>query len=97
LPVPADFDAGRGPIEPAYAGSWLAVDLIARQQGAAAVVRFYREAAGEGPAAAFRDVLGVGQAEFVARWRAAITDLARSSAPSTSSPTSTSSSTAGTP
>jgi hypothetical protein len=87
LPVPSDFDAGRGPIEPAYAGSWLAVDMIARRKGAAAVVRFYREAAGQGLPAAFSDVLGVGQAAFVAQWRAAITDLARSSTPSPTSGT----------
>ena len=91
LPGPEQFDATRPSISAAYAAGWLAVDLIDRQYGPAAVIRFYRTAAGIGSAgvgsagtvgseqaldAAFRGVLGTDQQAFVARWRAAVADLA---------------------
>ena len=46
LPDEADFDPTRARIAPAYAGAWLALDLIARDGGVARVVAFYRAAAG---------------------------------------------------
>ena len=51
LPGPEEFDATRPSISAAYAAGWLAVDLIARQYGPAAVIRFYRTAAGIGSGA----------------------------------------------
>ena len=51
LPDPQDFDPSRSRIAPAYAGAWLAMDLIARTGGPREVVAFYREAAGINPAA----------------------------------------------
>jgi hypothetical protein len=88
LPAADEFDASPGPAGPAYEGSWLAVDLIARLRGPAAVLRFYREAAGSaagGSAAgtvdgrlrrAFSDVLGCDQGSFVTRWRSDLRALA---------------------
>jgi len=51
LPDAQDFDPSRSRIAPAYAGAWLAMDLIARTGGPREVVAFYREAAGINPAA----------------------------------------------
>jgi hypothetical protein len=75
LPGPEAFDAARGPVEASYAAAWLAIDLVAREAGPRAPVRFYREAASNGLQAAFRDVLGSDQAGFEARWRADIRSL----------------------
>jgi len=49
LPTEDDFDPSGTDIAPAYAGSWLAMDLIARDGGTGAVVDFYRVAAGLPP------------------------------------------------
>jgi len=46
LPTEQDFDPSVTDIAPAYAGAWLAMDLIARDGGTQAVVDFYRVAAG---------------------------------------------------
>jgi hypothetical protein len=44
-----DFDPTRGEVAQAYAGSWLAVDMLAREHGDAAVTAFYRAVASAGP------------------------------------------------
>ncbi len=44
-----DFDPTRGDVDDAYAGSWVVVDLLARQHGEQALTSFYRAVAGAGP------------------------------------------------
>ncbi|MFP5346027.1 MAG: hypothetical protein ACLGIA_03235 [Actinomycetes bacterium] len=46
LPGARDFDPASGDIAPAYAGAWVAVQLIADRYGQEQLVRFYREASG---------------------------------------------------
>lgn len=54
LPTASDFDPRNADIGPAYAGAWIAVDLIARTKGKAALVRFYEQVCGLGPGAGAR-------------------------------------------
>lgn len=72
LPGDEDFAFGRSAAElsRAYEGGWLACLLVAREWGAKAPAELYRAVAGKGTDAALREVLGVDEREFTARWRA---------------------------
>ncbi|PRY62654.1 hypothetical protein BCF74_10490 [Knoellia remsis] len=84
LPTQGDFDPSQGEIAPAYLASWLAVDLIVRRYGEAALQRFYvASTVNASPAqadtamdAAFREVLGTTRAEFTTQWLAELRRLA---------------------
>lgn len=74
LPAAGEFDASAPRLAQAYEEAWLACRLIAETSGPAALVRFYRAAAGPGDRAAvlgsaFGRVLGTTEAAFTARWR----------------------------
>ena len=81
LPSSEDFDPARNDVAQAYAGAWLAFDMMARAGGADRAVEFYRSAAGierhgHPPAKApqvleqaYADVLGVDGATFERKWR----------------------------
>lgn len=86
LPDAADFDPSRRQIAPAYAGSWLAMKLIATDGGTRQVVAFYRAVTGYAPPsghvtsqdaveAAAQEVLGESLAQFEGRWRAYLAAL----------------------
>ncbi|MFI9718682.1 hypothetical protein ACIHFE_03365 [Streptomyces sp. NPDC052396] len=68
--LPANGDFGftgeAGTLARAYEGGWLACRMIAERWGEAKLVAFYRAG---GSAAAMRDVLGINEGEFTARWR----------------------------
>jgi hypothetical protein len=76
LPTDADFRFDSHRLAQAYEEAWLACRLLAGLAGTDGLVRLYREvgaARGDGAAAVdrgMRDVLGIGYAEFVDRWRA---------------------------
>jgi hypothetical protein len=89
LPSAGDFDPSRATIAPSYNAAWLAVTRIVDVHGAAALVRFYLDAAtttdpstsaGSDPdanvAAAFTKVLGTTQAAFTKEWLAYLRSLA---------------------
>ncbi len=77
LPGPADFDPTDGDIAPAYSGSWLAVDLLQRRHGMAAVVELYRQvSAGRSVDAALRIGMGTDVETFRQDWLAYLHDLA---------------------
>jgi len=91
LPDAAAFDPANGDIAPAYSGSWLAAELVARTYGQEVLVEFYRAVTGTGVVAAlddeapsqrarvdeaFRSVLGTEQALFVKQWQAYLGELA---------------------
>jgi hypothetical protein len=89
LPDVAAFDPVNGDIAPAYSGSWLAVDLLARTYGQPAVLTFYRAVAqGAGTPdplgaartpveRAFTEVLATDQATFEQEWQGYLADLAQ--------------------
>jgi len=88
LPADADFAGTTGDPVAAYQGAWLAVAWIAGQTGAQGAVSLINLLAGDatGPAlsagppsldAALRHVLGRGEAELTAGWRADVLALAR--------------------
>lgn len=61
-----------------YEAAWLAARLIARQHGAAALLRFYRVADQDGTTGrAFRVVLHTTEDAFVEQWRAQLVALSR--------------------
>jgi hypothetical protein len=77
LPGGAEFDGSDDRIGAWYEAAWLAVRLIADSYGEDALWRFYRQSVrDEGSAAAFREVLGVSQSEFVRAWRSHLVALA---------------------
>jgi hypothetical protein len=74
LPVDGDFDGARPDLAQVYQESWLAVSLVARRYGQAALLQLYREV-GADPSAGALDramdkVLGTTVAAFTAEWRA---------------------------
>ncbi|MDI6407643.1 basic secretory family protein [Streptomyces albus] len=83
LPTDEDFAFGNDParLARAYEGGWLACRMVAQQWGQDTLVELYERAgrAGGGRSpdvdAALRSVLGIGQAEFTARWRSYVTEL----------------------
>ncbi len=78
LPDREDFAGSGDHLSAAYEGAWLACRMIAERWGEAALVRLYRTARAEpGDTGdpriqdhALHSVLGIGSAEFAARWRA---------------------------
>lgn len=88
LPGEEDFDPAHGSVAPAYAGAWLAFDLIASTHGRPAAVRFAKIAAGidtDTPEAppdaaplqrAFAEITGGDQAAFERAWIAWMTRAA---------------------
>jgi hypothetical protein len=84
LPTAADFDPARTTIAPAYSAAWLACLLIADRYGQQGLVQLYRTAAtakttnpDAALATAFRQVLGMSQAQFTTRWRSYLSGLAK--------------------
>jgi hypothetical protein len=77
LPGEREFDGSDDRIGAWYEASWLAVRLIALTYGEDALWRFYRRSVrDQGTAAAFREVLGTTQRDFVQAWRRHLTELA---------------------
>jgi hypothetical protein len=77
LPGSREFDGSDDRIGAWYESAWLAARLIADSYGEDALWRFYRQAVRDGGTeAAFQDVLGVSQREFVRAWREYLTALA---------------------
>ncbi len=77
LPGGREFDGSDERIGAWYESAWLAARLIADSYGEDALWRFYRQAVRDGGTqAAFQDVLGVSQQEFVRAWREYLTALA---------------------
>ncbi|GAA2078629.1 hypothetical protein GCM10009801_35650 [Streptomyces albiaxialis] len=79
LPRDEDFRFGSGSdrLSRAYEGSWLACRMIAERWGEKRLLALYaRVGEGErgGTDRALRSVLGIGEAEFTARWRAYVED-----------------------
>jgi hypothetical protein len=76
LPSDAQFDTGNAELAQVYEQAWLAVTLLARRRGAAAVVRFYRAlGSGRGPDAALRQEFGMDLPGFTAAWRQSLLGL----------------------
>jgi hypothetical protein len=77
LPGKRQFDGTDHKIGAWYEAAWLAVRLIADTYGEDELWRFYRRSVSDqGTEAAFRDVLGTTQQQFVQRWRQHLTELA---------------------
>lgn len=81
LPEDPDFGfAGEpGRLARAYEEGWLACRMIAEKWGEAKLVAFYRAVGGHkkrpgAVEAALQQVLGIGQADFTARWRTYLTE-----------------------
>jgi hypothetical protein len=71
LPADADFGSTAGGLAQAYEGGWLACRMIADQWSPDALTAFYRAVAEGGTLdSRLRSTLGVGLADFTARWRA---------------------------
>ncbi len=78
LPTPADLDPTASGLGATYELAWLACRFLGERYGTAQLVRFYDEvASGTSAAAAFRQVLGTSQADFVRAWQADLRRLAR--------------------
>ncbi|RST19442.1 hypothetical protein E2C00_16050 [Streptomyces sp. WAC05374] len=71
LPTDGDFSfaSDAAALARAYAGGWLACELIAERWGEAELRAFYRAAGARGWERALREVLGVTPEAFTARWR----------------------------
>lgn len=85
LPGPDAFDASAGPVGPGYQAAYLAVRLLRREHGRAAVCRLYRAAArsaavgvpaGKATREAFPGAAGVTEAAFTRAWRRDLQRLA---------------------
>lgn len=77
LPGQNEFDGSNRDIGAWYEAAWIAVRLLARTYGEQALLDFYERVEVDGDTrAAFRDVLGTTEGEFVQRWRAALDELA---------------------
>jgi hypothetical protein len=80
LPTPEAFAASATELPQAYESAWLACRLIAEHEGQAKLVRFYRAVhvskSSTGLADAFKSVLGMTEAEFVAEWQKYLERLA---------------------
>lgn len=76
LPTPADLEPTAEGLGATYEEAWLACRFLADTWGEHAMVRFY-ETVNDGAAigTAFRTVLGIGEKEFVERWRADLSSL----------------------
>ncbi|MEV5962601.1 hypothetical protein AB0L70_12610 [Kribbella sp. NPDC051952] len=80
LPSPNAFAASATELPQAYESAWLACRLIAEREGQAKLVKFYRAVHASktttGLADAFKSVLGMTEAEFVAEWQKYLKRLA---------------------
>ncbi|MET9272827.1 hypothetical protein [Kribbella sp. NPDC003557] len=80
LPSPEAFAASATELPQAYESAWLACRLIAEREGQDKLVRFYRavhaSTTSAGLADAFKSVLGMTEAEFVAEWQKYLERLA---------------------
>ena len=77
LPSPEDLDPRASDLGATYEEAWLACRFMADAFGEPALVRFYDSVSRGAPVRrAFVDELGLTQAEFVARWRRDLADLA---------------------
>jgi len=80
LPSPEAFAASATELPQAYESAWLACRLIAEREGQDKLVRFYRAVhaskTSAGLADAFKSVLGMTEAEFVAEWQKYLERLA---------------------
>ena len=71
LPADGDFGSTAGGLAQAYEGGWLACRMIADQWSPDTLTAFYRAVAKGGTLdSRLRSTLGVGLADFTARWRA---------------------------
>ena len=78
LPAQAEFAATDPDLGAAYESAWLAVRLLARRHGAAALLRFQRLATDESRVAeAFRVTFGTTERAFTRAWRRELVRLAR--------------------
>ncbi|MBC6462438.1 basic secretory protein-like protein [Actinomadura sp. HBU206391] len=68
LPDRTDFGSSSDRLPQAYEEAWLACRMVAERYGEATLLRLYR-AAGRRGDAAFKEILDVPPAEFVAMWR----------------------------
>lgn len=76
LPRDADFEGSNPELAAAYEQAWLAVRLLVRQHGQAAVVRLYRAVgAGQDIDSALRQVLGTDRATLTRLWLAELRAL----------------------
>ena len=80
LPTPEAFAASATELPQAYESAWLACRLIAEREGQDKLVRFYRAVHASKTSAglpdAFKSVLGMTEAEFVAEWQKYLERLA---------------------
>ncbi|HZX07838.1 hypothetical protein [Kribbella sp.] len=80
LPTPDAFAASATELPQAYEQAWLACRLIAEREGQDKLVAFYRavdrSGSATGLADAFKSVLGMTEAEFVAQWQKYLERLA---------------------
>jgi hypothetical protein len=80
LPSPEAFAASATELPQAYESAWLACRLIAEREGQDKLVKFYRTVHASksttGLADAFKSVLGMTEAEFVAEWQRYLERLA---------------------
>jgi len=77
LPTAADFDPSRGDIAPAYSGSWLVAELIARRWGEPELVELYRQVSTGAPVGSvLPEVVGVDETQLTAEWVAYLDELA---------------------
>ncbi|TCC38145.1 hypothetical protein [Kribbella speibonae] len=80
LPTPEAFAASATELPQAYESAWLACRLIAEREGQDKLVKFYRAVhaskSSTGLADAFKSVLGMTEAEFVAEWQKYLERLA---------------------
>lgn len=77
LPTGPDFDPGRGDIAPAYAGAWLAAELIARRWGEGTLVGLYRAVSSGTPTSeALPAAIGLSEEQFTGEWLAYLEELA---------------------
>lgn len=80
LPTPEAFAASAAELPQAYEAAWLACRLIAEREGQAKLVKFYlavhTSKSTTGLADAFKSVLGMTEAQFVAQWQKYLERLA---------------------
>lgn len=80
LPAPEAFAASATELPQAYESAWLACRLISEREGQSKLVKFYRAVHASkttsGLADAFKSVLGMTEAEFVAEWQQYLKRLA---------------------
>jgi hypothetical protein len=80
LPAPEAFAASATELPQAYESAWLACRLIAEREGQSKLVKFYRTVhaskSSTGLTDAFKSVLGMTEAEFVAEWQQYLKRLA---------------------